>query len=60
MYIKSSDVNKRKVAVFALGDFFDSQVLTGFMVVIFQLFPVASEENNKYFRTTVTRLLKTD
>jgi hypothetical protein len=49
MDVKPSDVNIRKVAVFALGGLFDSQVLTVFKVVIFQHCPVTSEENNKYF-----------
>jgi hypothetical protein len=43
------NVNTCKVAVFALGGLFDSQVLTVSKVVIFQHFPVTSEENNKYF-----------
>jgi hypothetical protein len=38
MGINPSDVNIRKVAVFAFGGLFDSQVLMVFMVVIFQPF----------------------
>jgi hypothetical protein len=49
MDVKPSDVNICKVAVFALGGLFDSQVLTVSKVVIFQHFPVPPEENNKYF-----------
>jgi hypothetical protein len=49
MDVKPSDVNICKVAVFALGGLFDSQVLTVFTVAIFQHFPVTSEENNKHF-----------
>jgi len=48
MAVKASDVNICKVAVFAVGGLFDSQVLAVSKVVIFQHFPVPSEENKKY------------
>jgi len=62
MDVKPSDVNICKVAVFALGGLFDSQVLMVSKVAIFQHFPATFEKKKilNIFRTAVTGFLKTD